>query len=163
MTITRSPLPALSHADVNKGMWYVFHDGDAVIRAWGSNWTGFERVYYNDVILQRYSSDSRQEQCSFSENHHFYEIHCKTQNLQRWQVECELWRDDKLVQVIKCKRRKLWNVRPTLAHLWVGLGAGLISGVMNMPGWFGIIFIFTSFTTTLLTTAKTGRFIFESE
>lgn len=163
MTAPKNTLPALSNANITEGMWYVFYDGDNVIRAWGSSWTGFERVYYNDIILQSYSCGSRREQCSFKKNDHFYQIRCKTKNLQRWQVECELWKDRKIVQVIKCKRRKLWNIRPTLAHLWVGLGAGLISGVMKVPGWFGIIFVFVVLATTLLTTAKTGDFIFESE
>ena len=163
MPVSSTTLPSLSNANVNEGMWYVFHDGDTVIRAWGSSWIGFERIYFNDVILDRYSSSQRQDEYCFARNGHLYRIHCQTNNTQRWQVECELWKDGECIQVIKCRRRKLLNVRPTLAHLWVGLTAGLISGLMNMPWWFGIIFIFASINTTLLTTAKTGKFIFEYE
>lgn len=163
MSARNSTLPALSHANVNEGMWYVFYDGDIVIRAWGSSWTGFERVYYNDIILQRNSSASPQDEYCFKQKNHLYRIRCKTKNVQRWQVECELWKDHKLIQTIKCKRRKLWNVRPILAHLWMGLSVGLIGGLLKMPWWFGIVFIFSALTTTLLTTAKTGDFIFESE
>lgn len=156
-------LPMLSNADANHGMWYVFRDGDAVIRAWGSSWTRLEQIYYDNVILKRYSNTRRRGHYSFSKNGHHYRINCRTGSVQRWQVECELWKDDQLVQVIKCKRRKLWNLRPTFAHLCVGLGTGLLGGLMNMPWWFGIVFIFASLTTTLLTTAKTGDIIFEHE
>lgn len=156
-------LPQLSNADANHGMWYVFRDGDAMIRAWGSSWTRLEQIYYDNLILKRYSNTRRRAQYCFSKNGHHYHIACKTRSVQRWQVECELWKDDQLVQVIRCKRRKLWNLRPTLAHLCVGLGTGLLGGLMKMPWWFGIVFIFASLTTTLLTTAKTGDIIFENE
>lgn len=163
MAMQQSTLPTFSHANVNEGMWYVFHDGETVIRAWGSSWTGFERVYYNDVILHRSSSSHREDQFSFTRNKDRYQIRCKTKNIQRWQVECELWKDGKLLQVIKCKRRKLCNIRPTMAHLLTGLSAGLIGGLMKMPWWFGIVFIFASLAITLLTTAKTRDFVFEYE
>lgn len=163
MPIQPSTLPAYSNANVNEGLWYVFHDHDTVIRAWGSSWAGFERVYFNDIMLHRSSSTNCEDQFSFTCNHHLYQIRCKTNNVQRWQVECELWKDDKLVQIIKCRRQKLWNIRPTMAHLFVGLTAGLISGLMKMPWWFGIVFIVASLATTLLTTAKTGDFVFEYE
>lgn len=157
----RHILPQLSNADANHGMWYVFRDGEDVIRAWGSSWTRLEQIYYGNVILKRYPNTRRRGQYSFSKNGHHYRIDCNTGSVQRWQVECELWKDDKLVQVIKCKRRKLWNLRPTFAHLLVGLVTGIVGGVMAMPWWFGIVFIFASLTTILLTTAKTDQIIFE--
>lgn len=159
----QSTLPAFSHANVNEGMWYVFRDGDTIIRAWGSSWTGFERVYYNEVILHRSSISRREDQFLFIRNNSCYQIRCKTKNIQRWQVECELWKDGKLLQVIKCKRRKLCNLRPTLAHLLAGISAGIISGLTKMPWWFGIIFIFASLAITLITTAKTRDFVFVYE
>lgn len=159
-TVSRR-LPVWSNASIDEGMWYVFRDGDHIIRAWGSSWTRLKRVYIDDIVVHRYDSGRHREHYAFASDGQIYRIHCRTKNLQRWQVECELWKNDQLVQVIRCKRRKLWNLRPTLAHLSVGLAAGIIGGMLRMPWWFGIVFIFASLTTTLLTTAKTDRFVFE--
>ena len=44
-----------------------------------------------------------------------------------------------------------------------GLLVGLIGGLLNMPAWFGVVFIFISLSLTLLTTAKSEDFIIEQD
>lgn len=156
-------LPENSSASLSKGMWYVFHDGHNTIRAWGSGWTGLERVYFNDQILANCKHLKRVEQFAFERDGHRYRVECSNNNLQKWQVQCSFWKDEHQVCALKCKRRKILNVRPTFAHLMTGLLVGLIGGLLNMPAWFGVVFIFISLSLTLLTTAKSEDFIIEQD
>lgn len=144
-------------------MWYVFHDGENVIRAWGSGWTGLERVYFNDELVARHHHCQHLESISFEKNNHHYRIQCFSTSMQKWQARCEFLRDGKTLCALKCKRRKIFNVRPTTAHLTVGLVVGLIGGVLHAPAIFGVLFIFLSLSLTLLTTAKTEDFVIEQE
>ena len=159
----KTALPDTSSASISKGMWYVFHDGQNTIRAWGSGWTGLERIYFNDQMLADCKHLKRVEQFAFEQEGHLYKVQCSNSNLQKWQVHCSFWKDGHLVCTLKCKRRKVFNVRPTFAHLAAGLLVGVIGGVLKMPAWFGIVFIFISLSLTLLTTAKTDDFIIEQE
>jgi len=156
-------LPAVSNASLSKGMWYVFHDGNNVIRAWGSDWTGLERVYFNDEVVARHNHLTRMESICFEKDHHQYRIQCTSTSLQKWQAHCVFWRDDIKLCSLKCKRRKIFNIRPTMAHMVVGLTVGLVGGVLQAPAIFGIVFIFLSLSLTLLTTAKTEDFVIEQE
>lgn len=157
------PLPRVSTASISRGMWYVFNDGPNIIRAWGSTWLGLERVYFNDQLIERGDHIKRQEQYSFSIAGNDYRIQCISHNQQTWQVECSLWRDDKKIDGWRCKRKKILNIRPTLAHLYVGIGAGMIGGLFKLPFWYGIFFVFASTILTLITTAKTDDFVFERD
>lgn len=156
-------LPSASNASLSKGMWYVFHDGDNVIRAWGSGWTGLERVYFNDELVARHPHFKRLESICFEKNNHQYRIQCFSTSLQKWQARCVFWRDNEKLCAMKCKRRKIFNVRPTMAHLLAGLIVGLIGGALHAPVIFAVLFIFISLSLTLLTTAKTEDFVFEQE
>jgi hypothetical protein len=162
MNEQKNALPALSHGNIHDGMWYVFNDAYATIRAWGSSWTGIERVYYNDILIQRTSNGCENDYC-FHQGEHEYRLLCKTTDLRRWQVECELWKDNQLTQVVKFKRRKLFNARPTLLHLCLGLIIGQLSGLFQMPWLFGLVFIFAALTATILTTIKADDFVLEYE
>lgn len=162
-TTTLQSLPASSNASLSKGMWYVFYDGNDIIRAWGSGWTGLERVYFNDELVVRHHHFKRLESVSFEKNNHRYQIQCFSTSLQKWQAHCSFWRDGKKQCTLKCKRRKLFNVRPTAAHMTIGLVGGLISGALQAPVLFGVLFIFMSLSLTLLTTAKTDDFVIEQE
>lgn len=156
-------LPASSNASLSKGMWYVFHDGDNVIRAWGSGWAGLEQVYFNDELVAKNHLYKRLESVNFEKNNRHYHIQCTNTSLQKWQAHCVFWRDGEKLCTLKCKRRKIFNVRPTMAHMTAGLVAGLIGGVLQPPAVFGVLFIFLSLSLTLLTTAKTDDFVIEQE
>lgn len=160
---TQSELPDNSCASLSKGMWYVFHDGQNTIRAWGPGWSGLERIYFNDHMLTSPRQRRRVEQFVFEQDGHRYRVECSNSERHKWQVHCSFWKDDQPVCTLKCRRRKIFNGRPTLAHLAAGLLAGLIGGIFNMPPWFGVIFIFASISLTLLTTAKTEEFIIEQD
>jgi hypothetical protein len=159
----QNELPAVSNASLSKGMWYVFHDGNNVIRAWGSSWTGLERVYFNDELIARHSHLERIESVCFEKGQHRYRIQCISANLQKWQARCIFWRDENKLCALNCKRRKMFNIRPTTAHLTVGLCFGLLGGILQAPALLGVVFIFLSLSLTLLTTAKTADFIIEQE
>ena len=163
MNPIQATLPEHSNASLSKGMWYVFHDGADVIRAWGSGWAGLERIYFNDELVSRHNHLSRLESMSFEKRNHRYRIECVSTSLQKWQAHCVFWRDDVKLCSLKCKRRKIFDVRPTMAHLVVGLIVGLIGGMLQAPAIFGILFIFLSLSLTLLTTAKTEDFVIEQE
>jgi len=159
----QSTLPENSCASLSKGMWYVFHDGQNTIRAWGPGWSGLERIYFNDHMLTKGRHRKRVEEFMFEQEGHRYRVQCSSSNRHRWQVHCSFWKDDLPVCTLKCRRRKILNMRPTFAHLTAGLLAGLIGGIFKMPPWFGVIFIFISISLTLLTTAKTEDFIIEED
>ncbi|MCR6650689.1 MAG: hypothetical protein NVV73_03925 [Cellvibrionaceae bacterium] len=148
---------------MSKGMWYVFHDGDNMIRAWGSGWTGLERVYFNDELVARHSHLARMESVCFERGPHRYRIQCLNTSLQKWQAHCFFWRDDLKLCELKCKRKKVFNVRPTMVHLVLGMAVGLAGGALHAPAILGVVFIFLSLSITLLTTAKTEDFIIEQE
>lgn len=163
MLPTQRNLPSASNASLSKGMWYVFRDGENVIRAWGSGWTGLERVYFNDQLVVRHSHFKRPDSIHFEKDNHRYRIQCSNTNSQKWQARCDFWRDGEKVCTMKCRRRKIFDVRPTMAHLVAGLVTGLIGGALHAPALFGVFFIFLSLSLTLLTTAKTEDFVFEQE
>jgi hypothetical protein len=159
----QNTLPAVSSASLSKGMWYVFHDGNNVIRAWGSGWAGLERVYFNDELVTRHNQLTRLESICFKKGQHKYLIQCTSNSMQKWQASCVFWRDDVKLCSLKCRRRKVFNIRPTTAHLSAGLCVGLLGGMLHAPAIFGILFVFLSLSLTLLTTAKTEDFIIEQE
>jgi hypothetical protein len=159
----QNELPDNSCASLSKGMWYVFHDGHNTIRAWGPGWSGLERVYFNDHILANCHHRKRVEEFAFERDGHSYRVHCSNSMRHKWQVHCSFWKDDQPVCTLKCRRRKIFNIRPTFAHLVAGLLVGLIGGILKMPPWFGVMFIFMSIGLTLLSTAKTEDFIIEQD
>lgn len=144
-------------------MWYVFNDGNNTIRAWGSSWTGLERVYFNDELIARSSHLKRLEHIQFNRSGHQYRIQCSSSSTQKWQVRCTFWCDGEKIASLKCRRRKIFNIRPTVAHLSAGFLVGISGGFFAMPVAFAIVFIFISLTLTLLTTAKTEDFVIEQE
>jgi hypothetical protein len=144
-------------------MWYVVHDGSNVIRAWGSGWAGLERIYFNDELVARHNQLTRLESICFEKDQHQYRIQCTSTSLQKWQARCVFWRDNVKLCSLKCRRRKIFNIRPTTAHLSAGLIVGLVGGALHAPAIFGILFVFLSLSLTLLTTAKTEDFIIEQE
>jgi hypothetical protein len=159
----QNELPNSSCASLSKGMWYVFHDGQNTIRAWGPGWSGLERIYFNDKMLTHDHTRRRVEDFAFEQDGHRYRVQCSNNLWHKWQVHCSVWKDGQPVCTLKCRRRKIFNVRPSLAHLTAGLLAGLIAGLLKMPPWFGVMFIFISLSLTLLTTAKTEDFIIEQD
>ncbi|MBC6907243.1 hypothetical protein DWB84_17525 [Saccharophagus sp. K07] len=144
-------------------MWYVFNDGNNTIRAWGSSWTGLERVYFNDDLIARSNHFKRLEQIIFERDGHQYRIQCSSTSIQKWQVRCTLWRDDQKIASLKCKRRKVFNIRPSLAHLLAGIMVGILGGLLDTPAIFGILFIVISIIVTLVTTMKTSDFVIEQD
>jgi hypothetical protein len=156
-------LPKASVANINKGMWYVFPDGSDVIRAWGSDWVGLERIYFNEQLLVVGNHLKRVDSVSFRHANHQYELRCHNYVSSRWQVRCTLYKDGALLASIRCKRRRLFEVRPTLAHLYAGLTVGVLAGLLKAPVWSGVGFIFLALSLTLLTLAKTDDFVIEQD
>jgi hypothetical protein len=157
------PLPNHSCAHVRAGMWYVFRDGQNIIRAWGSDWTGLERVYFNETQVLTEHPLKRSNDVSFSVMGQHYRLECQNRPAQRWQVKCRLHKNHRPLCVIRCKRRRLLNVRPMWAQMLFGAAIGLLAGVIEVPPWFGIGFIMFAFFLTLLTLAKREDFLIEED
>jgi hypothetical protein len=156
-------LPSVSTANANNGMWYVFRDGGDVIRAWGSDWMGLERIYFNDQLLVVGNHLKRVDQVSFQHSEHHYELRCRHYESHRWLVRCTLIKNGVQLYSIRCKRKRLFDIRPTFAHLVAGLAAGILAGLIKAPAWSGIGFIFFALSLTLLTLAKTDDFVIEED
>lgn len=152
-------LPSQSSASVSKGIWFVFQCNGNIVRAWGSCWTGVERIYFNDELVME--SWKRDDHYIFQRQGHEYQIFFCTRSVAQGKIRCRLYQDGTQVGAYHSKRRKVLNMRPTIAHLASGLGIGLLAGLLSMPPWFGLVFIVFSFIITLLTTAKTDNFIIE--
>lgn len=154
-------LPQTPTASLNRGMWYVFHDGPNVIRAWGSTWVGLEKIYFNNQLIDSCTKLKRTKQHMFSIGDRKYLIKCITHAQLKWQAECQLWRNGSLLDGLRCKRKKVLELRPTLAHVYLGILLGILGGLLDMPVLYGIVFVGTSIILTLLSTAKTEEFVFE--
>lgn len=152
-------LPEQSRASASKGMWFVFHDGPNVIRAWGSYWTGLERIYFNDDLVV-YSAE-RAEQFDFYHEGNHYRLEFCTRSVAIGQLRCTFIKDGEVISVLRSKRRKVLNVRPIYAHIAVCFAFGVSAGALNLPIWAGVVFIMASCLITLLSNAKTDKFDIE--
>lgn len=140
-------------------MWFVFLDGTNTIRAWGSYWTGLERIYFNDALVVQ--SLERGEEFEFEINNTQYQIAFCTRSVAIGQIHCTLFKDGHTIQTLHSKRRKVLNIRPIRAHIGTCLFFGLTAGILNLPLWSGFACIMLSFCITLLSNAKKDEFIIE--
>lgn len=152
-------LPTQSSASASKGIWFVFWCNGNIVRAWGSCWTGVEQIYFNDELVL--TSWKRDDHYVFRRDGHEYQIYFCTRSVAQGKIRCRLYQDGVKIGAYHSKRRKVLNMRPTFAHLYAALGAGLVAGLLAMPAWFGLVFIVFSFLITILTAAKTDDFIIE--
>ena len=44
-------IPTTSQASTFKGFWFIFRDGDTIIAAHGSSWSGRERLFINNELI----------------------------------------------------------------------------------------------------------------
>ena len=153
-------LPHESTASATKGIWFVFTDGDDIIRASGSCWTGLDHVYFNDQLVVQ--AIKRHNHYAFHRNGHNYQVHLCTRSLMHGHLRCTLNKDGKRIGAFSSRRRKFINTRPALTHISVGVLLGLTAGLLPTPGWFGWIFIFASLAITIMSSIKTDQFIVES-
>ena len=152
-------LPELSRASASKGLWFVFKDGAHTIRAWGSYWTGLERIYFdNDLILQ---APSRADSFEFQHQNNVYRIEFCTRSVAIGQMRCSFEKNSEVLSTYASKRRKVINVRPIAVHIFAALVFGLLTGILNLPLWSSFVCIMLAFALTLLSNAKTDDFIIE--
>ena len=156
---SNSPLPDVSRASATKGLWLVFKDDDRIIRAWGSYWTGLERIFVNDQLIL--SSPTRGEVFQFEYDNDQYRIEFSTKSVAMGQLHCCFFKNGTLLSELHSKRRKIINIRPIVAHITTCVGFGFTAGLLQFPVWSGLFFITLSFGVTLLSNAKTDTFIIE--
>lgn len=153
-------LPEQSSASATKGMWFVFAEGGNKIRAWGSCWTGLERVYFNDEMVAQ--SFKRDNVYVFRHGRDEFQVDFCTRSVSEGKIQCSLHKNGEPVGMFKSKRRRLLNARPILIHLGASLGIGIGAGYMPIPSWFGWVFVVMSLLITLLANAKTDEFVIEN-
>lgn len=149
-------LPENSSASVSKGIYIVFEDGDNRIAACGSCWSGFDHVFFNNRLVAL--PQKGEGTYGFSQNGHYYRIQYDTSGLPSVHFQCRLYKDGQIIGEIKSTRLKILNIRPSLVHLVAGLSFGLLTGLVQAPAWFALIFISSALALTLLSCVKTDRF-----
>lgn len=154
-----TPLPIQSRASATKGLWFVFKDGEHFIRAWGSYWTGIERIYFDEQLVLH--SPTRAQAYEFTRAANHYRVEFCNQSVAIGQLHCAFYKNGQLHSSVRSKRRKVINIRPIYAHIGACLGFGLAAGLLHLPPWSGFICIMLSFAITVLSNAKKDDFIIE--
>lgn len=148
-----------SKASIRYGTWFVFNDGDDVIRAHGSCWTGIDRIYFNnDTVIQPYKRNNRYV---FIRNNNKYQVVFCRHSVSQGQLRCTLFKNGEKIGDIRSKRLRILNFRPTLLHILTALGLGLLSGIADAPQWTGWFFVTASIALTLITSIKSDTFTVE--
>jgi hypothetical protein len=83
---------------LTRGFWFVFPCGAHTIRAWGSAFSGLERVYVDDALVSERRSGSRDSEHAVSVAGSPYRIVFKTLNLLKGSLECRLLKDGRVVR-----------------------------------------------------------------
>ncbi len=152
-------LPECSRASASNGMWFVFKDGDDIIHAWGSYWTGLERLFLNGVL--KVQTTARNQPIEFASAQHLFRVELCAKKLAIGQLKCTLFKDGEPHVTIRSKRRKVINTRPIVSHI-VACGLfGLLAGFFALPLWSVLSCFMLSFGITLLSNAKTDTFVID--
>ena len=113
------------------GYWFYFQDGDTDIAVHGSAWSGRETVYVNDNPVS-----SKRELLKFTSDHYFthnaheYQVRYHLKNVLTGSLECEVYRDGKLLAsqtkgFVK-QGKKAWQMMLLLFLIGFGVGSGVI-------------------------------------
>lgn len=137
----------------------MFSDGEHRVLAWGSYWTGLERIYFDDELVLQ--SSTREEVFEFQRNNTRYRIEFCPHSIAIGQLRCAFFRDGELLSSLRSKRKKIINIRPVYAHIAACIIFGVLAGLAHLPLWAGFLSIMISFALTLLSNAKADEFIIE--
>jgi hypothetical protein len=96
--------PEKSQASIKEGIWYVFEDGNNIIKLWCSSLSGKEKLYLNEKLISEKRSMRMTNEYSFKDDSGLnYSLILKTTNLLKGHIVCRLERNGEHVRTIKSK------------------------------------------------------------
>jgi hypothetical protein len=99
-------LPNTSKASFARGFWFVFHDGGRAIRAWGSAFSGLERIYLDNAIVSEGRNLKREGIHQFSIDGVGYSITFRTSNVLKGPLVCRLEKNGLVIKSLSCSYRR---------------------------------------------------------
>jgi hypothetical protein len=123
-------IPDKSEASINKGNWFIHHDGINIIQIWGSNLNGKEKVFLNNELVSEQRSIKMQNIHNFTDkNGKNYEVIFETESLMKGCLKCILKRDDHILRTFKTEYKKGKNL--TLKRFSIIILVSAIFGVLQ--------------------------------
>jgi len=137
-------------------MWFVFHDGEHIIRAWGSSFSGLERVYVDDEVVSEQRNLKRSSGHAFAIDSDRYVVRFVVVNLLKGQLNCRLLKNgDLLKSIVSGYVGTMFSFSGFLLSV---VAAGLVAGsaaFLQLPPWLAVPCIFVvAFAVTFVFRAK---------
>ena len=99
-------LPDTSEASFARGFWFVFHDSGRTIRAWGSAFSGLERVYVDDAVVSEGRNLKREGVHQFTIGGVGYSITFRNSSVLKGPLVCRLEKNRLVVKALSCSYRR---------------------------------------------------------
>jgi hypothetical protein len=119
-----------SKASFAGGFWFVFHDGGRTIRAWGSTFSGLERIYVDNAIVSEGRNLKREGIHQFSIDGVGYSITFRASSVLKGPLVCRLEKNGLVIKSLSCSYRR--NM-PMLIAFFVAMVA--IVALFDPPIW----------------------------
>jgi len=105
-------LPDQPQANSAKGIWFVFPDSEAIFKVWLSMLTGKEKVFANDELIYQTRNITRLHTTYDLEYRgKAYELEIKTVSLMVYTIECNLFREGRIIGAQLCKINEMGLLR----------------------------------------------------
>lgn len=97
-------LPESSIASTLNGVWFIWKDGNNIIRVWGSALSGKEKIYLNDTLVSENRNMTTNSAYQFKDSEeNNYEVKTNVPSKFKGVVECEFKRNGELKNKQICK------------------------------------------------------------
>lgn len=101
-------LPDQPQANSAKGIWFVFPDSEAIFKVWLSTLTGKEKVFANEELIYETRNITRLHTIYDLEyGGKNYEVEIKTIALMLFTIECNLFREGRIIGAQLCKMNEM--------------------------------------------------------
>ena len=104
-------LPIRSEASYTRGIWFVHHEQDSIVRVWLSLLNGKERIFVNEEVVsekRNVTSMSTRHECMHGGSHYFIDV--KNLSLGMGDFQCGIFRDGKLLGVYRTRSDQMGNI-----------------------------------------------------
>ncbi len=129
-------IPEKSQANIKDGIWFVYEDGNNVIKIWGSSISGKEKVFLNETLVSEKRSMRMKSEHAFSDSTGSkYIVTFTTTNLMKGILECKIFRNDEQIKTFKSKFQigKSFSLKRILILVLAGVLFATIKRDYNLP------------------------------
>lgn len=139
-------------------MWLVHHEGDQIIRIWGSFKNGKERIYLNDEIISEKRNFRKNSEFNFKDSKGSeYFIRGNT-NPANKKMECFISKNSQPIKTFHINFSRPKVTKKVMARLTlllpIALTYGILKGNYDLPSWTFVLFILFVFLYTILSFEK---------